>query len=205
MDLKNVFTIGIFATLLEFAVPMAAFGMTAEPTFPSCLNPQSALKVQYTSGIHGIAGDTNQFTGADAVYSVSDTTQMQCFCPPNGQGIQTNWWNISGLSDTDIQSLQQQGWIYESFGADWGLTNAPYLAKNSNYSCQTQSTAIVQGITQTNTASSNTGNSNTPTNSGNSGTTSTPSLANTGDSILLYGTFLAGLASLLTGIILKKR
>ena len=105
------------------------------PTFPSCLNPQGTLKVQHLSGTHGIPGNATSYTGIDSVYKLTDTTLIQCLCPPDGKGIQTNWWKVSDLSQEEIDKLVSEGWIYIANGSAWGLDSAPYLAKNLSYSC----------------------------------------------------------------------
>lgn len=185
--LSTVTTIIILTLLL----PQAAFAVT-EPTFPSCTNPQGAVKAHYDTGIHGIAGNSGQFTGADTVYTLTNGTLLQCYCPNNGQGIQTNWWDATTLSSRDIQTLQQNGWIYEPFGADWGLNNDPYLAKNTSYTCA--ATAVVESTVQENT------------NTGHTDPTSTVAqLANTGNSMMLYGFLIAGISNLAAGLHLRKR
>ncbi len=105
------------------------------PNFPSCSNPQGTIKSDYPAGTHGIAGDSRQFSGSDKVYSLSDNTLQQCFCSINGDGIQTNWWKIESLTEDQIEILKRDGWVFIPNGSLWGLEEASYLAKNSNYSC----------------------------------------------------------------------
>lgn len=112
-----------------------AFAVT-EPTFPSCINPQGTLKENYSSGTHGVPGDSTNYTGSDSVYYLTDNTLMQCLCPDNGQGIQTNWWKALGFTEAEIDVQKRNGWIYVPNGAVWGLENAPYLAKNIAYTCR---------------------------------------------------------------------
>lgn len=151
------------------------------PTYPSCVAPQGTLKVKYDNGVHGVPGKQNEYRGSDSVYKLSDETLMQCLCPEDGRGIQTNWWKISSLSDTDIKILEREGWIYIPNGEAWGLDNAPYLAKNVEYSCRGQG-----GITQ-------------------SATSSILGLASTGNTLFLNSTVIAGLISLLVGFIIKLK
>lgn len=106
------------------------------PSFPSCTNPSGNIKVEYVSGQHAIVGDSKLHEGSDKVYSLFDGNVLQCFCPENGEGIQTNWWKISSLSQNDISSLKNQGWHFIPSGRDWGLDSDPYLAKNENYNCK---------------------------------------------------------------------
>jgi hypothetical protein len=81
--------------------------------------------------------------------------QLQCFCSIDGNGIQTNWWKVSSISQDQIEELKKQGWVFVGNGADWGLEQGPYLAKNQDYSCK---------------SSGNTGGSST-TNNGTGGIT----------------------------------
>ncbi len=110
------------------------------PTFPTCNNPQGTIKVSYSEGTHGIPGDTRVYTGRDTVYTLSDTTVVQCFCAPNGRGIQTNWWKVSSLSIDAIEYLTDQGWIYIPDGSVWGLSRDPFMAFNLTLSCETGGT-----------------------------------------------------------------
>ncbi len=107
----------------------------SEPTFADCENPQGQLKVSYASGIHGIVGVYSEQTGSDAVYTLTQDTLVQCFCPNEGNGTQTNWWKVSEMSLEEVAELQKQGWTYIPNGALWGLEEEPYLAKNLSYDC----------------------------------------------------------------------
>lgn len=106
------------------------------PTFPSCSNPSGEIKVEYVSGLHAIVGESALREGKDTVYSLFDGNMLQCFCPEDGAGVQTNWWKLTQLSQGEINSLKAQGWHFIPSGADWGLTSDPYLAKNSDYYCK---------------------------------------------------------------------
>lgn len=120
-----------------------SFAVTT-PTFPECSNPQGTIKVQYTYGTHGIAGDPSNYQGSDTVYTITDTTQVQCFCTQDEKGIQTNWWKVTSLTDDEIKILKNQGWIYIPNGLLWGLDDAPYMAKNSDYSCRIPSVGSIE-------------------------------------------------------------
>lgn len=134
MTFERLFSLlAVGAISVSWAVPRV-FAQTV-PTFPSCLNPQGTLKVSYSEGTHGIAGSTSIYTGSDTVYRLSDETLIQCFCADDGNGIQTDWWKASTLSENEVQVLKNQGWVYVPNGALWGLTADPYLTKNSDYSC----------------------------------------------------------------------
>jgi len=116
-------------------ITLAAVRVTT-PSFPSCTKPQGVIKVSYKNGTHGIPGNYSTFTGEDTVYTLSEDTLTQCFCSEDEKGIQTNWWKISSLNIEEIDYLKNLGWIYIPNGADWGLEESPYMAKNSTFSCQ---------------------------------------------------------------------
>jgi hypothetical protein len=105
------------------------------PSYPSCTSPSGTLKVSYATGTHWIPIESFLREGSDAVYTLSDTSLLQCYCDLAGHGIQTNWWKISGMSQSDIDTYAGQGWIYIADGSVWGLDASPYLALNSNVSC----------------------------------------------------------------------
>ena len=105
------------------------------PNFPSCTNPSGTVKVSYSSGIHGIPGDQGQYVGSDIVYTISNSTLVQCFCAASGSGIQTNWWKQDSLTQDQIDQLVKLGWIFVPDGSTWGLDPVPYLAQNTNFNC----------------------------------------------------------------------
>ena len=164
------------------------------PTFPVCANPQGAVRVNNESGTHGVAGDSATYTGKDTVYTLSENTLTQCLCTTNGAGIQTNWLKVSGYTTDEVNILISEGWISIPNGGAWGLDSAPYLAKNSNYSCtsgtggtndsKSGGTSAVQGATQ-----------------------AILSLASTGNTMFILGVFLTGVTLLGAGIAssFKKR
>ncbi|MBI3981066.1 hypothetical protein HY345_03650 [Candidatus Microgenomates bacterium] len=179
------FFAGAFLFLSLFLItPSPAWALTI-PSFPSCESPQGTLKVFYTSGTHGIVGSTASYIGSDKVYILNDLTLTQCFCPDNGngsQGIQTNWWKVSSLSESEINSLKNQGWIYIPDGSLWGLDKAPYLAQNTNFSCKGGiGGGEVLGVQKLGKVLG---------------------LAATGDSVFVLSIFTAGFTSLLLGVIL---
>lgn len=105
------------------------------PSFPSCTNPSGNLKVSYDNGNHAIVGQTALRGGSDKVYSVGNSNYVQCFCPPTGSGIQTNWWKAGQLSEDEVESLKKLGWYFIPDGTAWGLESGVYMAKNESYSC----------------------------------------------------------------------
>lgn len=136
MKTARIWGTTIISIILLVSLTYSVLAIEA-PTFPSCLNPQGTLKVKYGSGVHGIVGDTREFRGSDAVYTVSNGRLFQCFCPDTGsEGIQTNWWKVASLSQTEINDFTRQGWILVEDGSLWGLDKDPYLAKNVKYICK---------------------------------------------------------------------
>lgn len=148
------------------------------PEFGSCVNPQGKVLASYQSGNHGIAGESREVSGSDSVYQSSTNGVTQCFCPKNGEGIQTNWLKASKLSKTEIDVQKNQGWTYIATGSSWGLEDVPYLAKNSSFSCK-----------------------------GSKAISKAPSvlgLASTGDSATIYALVLSGAAFLISGMITRR-
>lgn len=158
----------------------------------TCIAPTGSLKVSYDSGTHGIVGDSSNYSGSDKVYIISDSQLMQCFCPENGSGIQTDWKKVTSLSSDEAKILKSQGFIEVPSGQPWGLEDQPYMAKNLSYTCK----------------SSNPGGSSDGRSDGKSSyvqsETSKPSLATTGN-ITLLATFLSlGAIFTLSGLLLRK-
>ncbi|MBP9669944.1 hypothetical protein KBD75_00935 [Candidatus Woesebacteria bacterium] len=181
---KSLFSIFNILVLLFHATPVIA---VSTPSFPSCANPQGNVKVSYTDGTHGIVGSGATYTGRDTVYTLSDDTVTQCFCGADGNGIQTNWWKASSLTEDQVNILKSEGWVYIPAGNLWGLAEAPYLAKNYTYSCLPGS---VNG-------------SSTSQDNGTGGAYDEGDvlgLAATGDSILVYGSAILGLILVIIGI-----
>jgi hypothetical protein len=180
------------------------------PNFTSCVNPQGEIKASYETGTHGIAGKPGLFEGKDTVYTVSQNALTQCFCAVDGQGIQTNFWKIPTLRESEINVLTSQGWIYIPNGALWGLSNDPYLAKNSDFSCKSSggnggSNNVSGGSSDSNSSGSSSNSSGSVLSAASGGVGQVLGLASTGNSIFLLGTALTSGLSLILGIILKNR
>lgn len=177
-----------------FFISLARDAYAAAPTFPSCLNPQGNIKVSYSNGTHGIVGSTATYTGKDTVYTLSDTTLTQCFCSEKGDGIQTNWWFAGALTDQEIAVYKNAGWYYVPNGALWGLTEGPYLAKNSSYSCNSsvQGSSAERGVGGSSSGSV-------------LGASSIADLASTGTLIPIAISFIAGLLFFVGGLIMRKQ
>lgn len=156
------------------------------PSYPNCISPQGNVKVSYSSGTHGIVGNTGEYRGSDAVYTLTNDTLAQCFCPDSGAGIQTNWWKIPNLTAEEIQVLKNQGWIYVPNGALWGLEGVPYLAKNSDYSCK-GGVGGSQGGTSV------------------VGSAGRANLAGTGGSAQIFALIVSGFLCLFTGFRLRRK
>ncbi len=139
MKLGETLLFGILFLLLGLLLPLTSLAVSelVVPNFPACTSPTGSLKISYDSGIHGIVGDTNTYVGSDQVYIVNDSQLSQCFCSSAGNGIQTDWWKVSSLSQSQIATLEKLGWIFVPSGSAWGLDDSPYMAKNFPYSCLT--------------------------------------------------------------------
>ncbi len=206
MNKKQISTGIISFLFLTGVMTTPAFAVNT-PAFSSCLNPQSPqANLQITNtGTHGVPGNEQAFTGVDKVYSsesnlLSSATVMQCLCPDNGQGIQTNWWKVSELSEEERKTLEAQGWIYIPEGSAWGLDHVPYLAQNTNYSCKSSNQESSSG--QNNSNSNN--NSSSNQNVLGAATQAVLGLANTGDIIFLYSVLGIGILSFGIAFLLKK-
>ncbi len=128
-------TIAIIALFLAFAASTTNAFAVETPQFSSCYAPGGTLIASYGDGQHGIPGDTKTYSGTDTVYQLNTDMVLQCLCPIDTNGIRTEWWKATNISDNDISILTKQGWIYITSGAAWGLDDHAYLARNSSYSC----------------------------------------------------------------------
>ena len=139
----------LFLAILSFIVIFMATVTPAlavnTPDFGSCQNPQiAASQINYGSN-HGVIGQTQTYSGKDTIYQLSNGNVTQCLCPDSGTGIQTNWYKVSGLSESDIHVLEKEGWTYVVTGSSWGLEDVPYLAKNVDYSCHGEQVLAATG------------------------------------------------------------
>lgn len=125
----------VLVAIFFFTLSVGKVVAISAPSFPSCENPSGTLRVSYENGIHGIAGQSAEYRGSDKVYTLSESQVLQCFCPADANGIQTDWWKADQLSQDDIDALLSSGWVYIPNGALWGLDPDPYLARNSSFSC----------------------------------------------------------------------
>ena len=187
--MKNILSALLALFLLTFVFAGAA-GAQTPPEFPACSNPQGTLNKNYTSGIHGVVGDPNTYSGADGVYGVDAVRTLQCFCSDAGGGIQTNWWRVGSLTQDEIDTLVKLGWNYVPDGSVWGLNPEAYMAKNSPYACGGSSSSETPGAVLA--ASTSTSGS-------------VLGLASTGEALTFYGLIILGFASILLGKLLQKR
>src|SRR5689334_3081617 len=123
----------VLYVLIATILAVYSFAEVSTPNFPECNHPQGKIIAHYDSGTHGIPGSAAEYVGSDTVYLLNPNTLMQCFCSTNGNGIQTNWWKISSISDADVEILKNLGWVYIPTGALWGLQDTPYMAIDSPY------------------------------------------------------------------------
>lgn len=135
--MTHFLTIFIASLLLVFIwVPSVKAEYQIPSSFTSCHNPVGAIKADYPVGEHAIVGVIGLKTGSDKVFAVGEDNYTQCFCPTTGStGVKTNWLAAGQISKEDQNVLITQGWVYIANGADWGLSNQPYLAKNTEFSC----------------------------------------------------------------------
>jgi hypothetical protein len=115
--------------------PLSVVHAVETPNFPTCMNPSGTVIANYAEGTHGIAGSSGVYVGSDVVYNVNENQVTQCFCSTDGNGIQTDWWKASSLTEEQIETLKAQGWTYIPDGTAWGLSQGAYAAKNTQYSC----------------------------------------------------------------------
>lgn len=150
--MDRILSIGLCLAILTSVLVSPAYAVTI-PNFPACTNPQGTIKVSYNDGTHGIPGDTNTYTGKDTVYTLSDTTNLQCFCADNGSGIETRWWKVSSLTQEEKDFLKNDKWIFIPDGSLWGLSASEYYAKNLSYACKSNDGGTGGGSTNSTTSS----------------------------------------------------
>lgn len=184
--------------VLQFLTFSPVNGQINYPDFPSCVNPSGTVKAYYGSGTHGIVGNTDIHEGSDIVYQIDGNNVLtQCFCSMNGpDGIQTNWWKISSLTENEISILQNDGWILVPDGSAWGLDSSSYMAKNSSYTCRN---LVIK--TDSNSSNGGTGGSNSTSNN----LQGVLGLAFTGGMVAYYAIFAFALISTGIGLVLISK
>ncbi|CAN5201911.1 hypothetical protein BH09PAT2_BH09PAT2_02040 [soil metagenome] len=186
-------------TIALIALFMTANSVQAQviPTFPTCLNPQGSIKASNT-GTHGVPGDYATYEGIDVVYQLTADTVTQCLCPANGNGVQTNWWKVSALTETEVNKLKADGWVYIPTGIVWGLDDAPYVAQNLPYSCLAKGGG--PGPTSTPSSNGGGGGGSTTNNVTNITNNISQVLASTGNIKSVYLYAVSGLLLIAAGI-----
>lgn len=125
-----------FLMLLGFLATASSVSAVNDPPLFSCTAPVGTITAQYNSGVHGIAGSTATYEGSDVVYTIDEKYVLQCFCPSTGStGIQSNWWRIDTLSESERESFIRRGWVFIPDGSKWGLQASEYLVRNAEFSC----------------------------------------------------------------------
>lgn len=200
MNKKNILVTATSVAI--FLATASAANANAVPDFGSCLNPQWGKTQENVGSNHGVVG-LGSFAGVDSIYRNGGNV-LQCLCTNDGRGYQTNWLKADNMSEGQKSSLKSQGWMYVPYGKDWGLDDAPYMAKNVEYTCA--------NCTPTPTPS--VGTTPTPTPTVTSGPTATPTptteskvggaLAATGNAGIIYASILAGAAALIAGMVLRR-
>lgn len=193
--------------MFVLSTPSQAQALTP-PNFPTCVNPEGQIKIEYTDGQHAIVGKYDgTVNGHDTVYTLNESSLTQCLCTVDGVGTQTNWWKVSSITDDDRKLLENSGWYYIPDGSQWGLEATPYMAFNTTYSCLVQTNSNNSSSNSSNSSSSNSSN-----NSSNSNSTSGQILAattdgdvlglsTTGNSLLLLVAILATLVSFVATVV----
>lgn len=126
----------IFILIFLAFLLSAAAAFAADPPLFSCENPVGEVTASYSSGTHGVPGDTTRYYGSDDVYKIDDIHTLQCLCiQDRDTGIESNWWKASSLSPEERETYVRRGWIFVEDGSRWGLDKAPYLVKNDDFSC----------------------------------------------------------------------
>ncbi len=203
--MKNLFIKLLLIVVLLSVSTKPALAVNT-PNFPVCSNPQGTVKVAYETGIHGVPGDSNTYSGKDVVYNVGQDLTTQCLCTVNGGGIQTNWWKVSSLDPEQKQVLLSQGWILIPDGSAWGLEKGEYLAQNSSFACGTTTTTSGGGDGRSDGLGCASHPCNTTTQSVlGSMTKAVLGLANTGNALFIAFVLLSGFTLLTSGVIISNR
>lgn len=142
---KVISSLATVVTIASLFFPFSASAWTTGQNFDfgMCPTPGGQVVASYNDGYHWIAGESFLRWGSDKVYSKGNDNYTQCYCPEvvNTQtpdntkpGIQSDWLKESNISPAMATALKSTGWIEEN-GADFGLTNEPYLVLNHLFVC----------------------------------------------------------------------
>ncbi|MBI2028303.1 MAG: hypothetical protein HYT07_01715 [Candidatus Levybacteria bacterium] len=183
----SLLILSLLISLTDFASKASAI---EAPNFPLCTSPQGEVLASYSSGTHGVPGDSTTYLGEDVVFKVNENQVLQCLCTIDGQGIQTNWWQFEALSIDQIETLKSQGWIFVPDGSLWGLKSVPYFAKNAGFACRPPGQPGAGGEVIS---------------VGAKGEILGVSLAPTGNIVYILGAFLIGGILILAGVLLRLK
>ena len=135
-SLAFAFVVGLYLSTIAF--PQAgATNSINPPEFPSCeaYIGQQGDWTTAESGDHHIPGQEETISGSDDIFQLENGNFLQCLCPPDGNGYQTNWWQVADrLSQEEVEHFIGKGWFFEN-GSEWNLFHTQYLAKNTRYNC----------------------------------------------------------------------
>ncbi len=194
------------ALFLGTVTPAQAYNM---PEFGSCLNPQWSKTQENKGSDHGVIA-IGTFPGVDTIYE-SNGHVLQCLTTDTGKGYQTNWLKATDLSKDEMKELEAKGWIYVAHGEDWGLEKCAYMAKNVDYTSVVTPTPTPVASPDVTPTPAVGGSASTPTAGSSANTTETKTsaptlggLAPTGNALTIYLAILAGIASISTGLVLRK-
>jgi hypothetical protein len=181
---KLITSIFVLVLLLGAVQPVSADGGNKKVNFGSCVNPQWKVSQVNKGNDHGVVGANQSYSGTDTIYT-SGSNALQCLCADNGKGYETKWMDASGLSSSEVATYKKDGWIYVATGANWGLKDVAYLAKNSDFSCKGLKVAAASNAA--------------------AAKPSVAGLASTGNESFIYLLVLLGGASLVAGLVINKR
>src|SRR5687768_3170986 len=109
---QKALTLALIVFIQLFFIKVTSVSALTLPEFPSCTDYNGELKVFYPTGQHAIVGVEGLKSGSDKVFFLSNNNYLQCFCPLEGPGIQTNWLAAGNLSQEEINDLVTRGWIF---------------------------------------------------------------------------------------------
>lgn len=198
MKYASIITIIAIFVYLVFSTAEA---MAVSPAdFPACSNPQGSLIASYDSGTHGIVGSSGVYSGSDKVYQIDSQKVTQCFCPLDGNGIQTNWVKAGSLTIDEQKIHERDGWTFIPTGKVWGLEDVSYYAKNHDFACPGSG-----GSAGNSQSSSSGGGSSSGTSTGIvEASSAVLGLAGTGNTITLLSIATTGLVAFSLSFLLKK-
>ncbi len=181
-------TIAGIALLMGTATPVQAGANVG-----SCVNPQATLvQTNYNDqNGHGVVFEGKSYSGIDKIYKNGDNV-LQCLCTVDGQGKETLW--AVPTDNADEQRLINEGYKKVENPESWGLPNYTYYAKNASYVCRTPEATAAPTQAPTTTPA--------PVVEATKSVVNT--IASTGNSFVIYASILAGAASLIAGMVLKR-